>query len=150
METLQKVIEFLKDDTELAFKFVDGIRKWFDTVFPLLLKHEDVHVEHDALETMKKLFGMSFAEELIKVFNDSEKLHVDLKKIIVSSNPDFIKFSKVSEVSIECIEFLAATQNNSIEMLDIIKSVKEELCKMLEGEQYLMGSMIVSVTLNIK
>lgn len=46
---------------------------------------------------------------------------------------------------VECIELLAGIKNDSIEMLAIIKSVKEKLYSILEGEQYLMGSMIVSV-----
>jgi len=94
LETIQNVIEELpKKGLNYVEKFTERFKVWFEETISYLLNHDDLHIAHDTLELLEKIFSLENTEEVLKLFNGSEKSHIAIKKMITSTKPDFLKFS---------------------------------------------------------
>lgn len=97
LEAVQSVIEELpKKGRSYTEKFVEVFKGWFgeEGVVGGLLSSGDLHVAHETLGVLEKVWELDGSEEVRKLFNDSEVLHIAIKKMISPTKSDFLKFSK--------------------------------------------------------
>eukprot|EP00826_Nyctotherus_ovalis_P020815 TRINITY_DN16601_c0_g1_i1.p3 TRINITY_DN16601_c0_g1~~TRINITY_DN16601_c0_g1_i1.p3 ORF type:complete len:120 (-),score=20.95 TRINITY_DN16601_c0_g1_i1:885-1244(-) len=97
LEAVQSVVEELpKKGGNYTEKFVEVFKGWFgeEGVVDELLNSGDLHVAHEMLGVLEKVWELDGSKEIRKLFNDSEVLHIAIKKMISPTKSDFLKFSK--------------------------------------------------------